>query len=81
MPPRRAITRNANVKNANATPLVPDQEVSNAELRNAIQMLAQCMTNQNNQIHGPMNANVGSSAARVGEFVRMNSLEFLEFPG
>ncbi|WMV24376.1 hypothetical protein MTR67_017761 [Solanum verrucosum] len=40
MPSCRANARNANARNANTAPLVPDQEVSNAEFRNAIQMLA-----------------------------------------
>uniref|UniRef100_M1DI89 Integrase core domain containing protein n=1 Tax=Solanum tuberosum TaxID=4113 RepID=M1DI89_SOLTU len=34
MPPRRASTRNANARNTNAIPLVPDQGVSNAEVKN-----------------------------------------------
>ena len=63
--------------NANATPPALDQEISNAEFRNAIQMLAQSMTNQNNRIHAHVNEIGGSVAERVRDFVRMNPPEFL----
>ena len=65
MPPRRANRRNVNASNANATPLVPDQEVSNVEFRNAIQMLAKSITNRNKWINALMIENGLSAAARV----------------
>ena len=40
-------------------------------------MLAQSMTNQNNRVHPPMDANGGSVEARVYDFVSMNPPEFL----
>ena len=77
MPPRRANTRNSNARNANATHSALDQKVCNAKFRNAIQMMAQTMTNQHNPVHAHMNENCGSVAARVCDFVRMNPPEFL----
>ena len=77
MPSRKANARNTNAKNANASPPIPDQEVSNVEFRNSIQMFAQSMTNRNNRVHAHVNENGGSVAARVRDFVRMNPLEFL----
>ncbi|WMV09612.1 hypothetical protein MTR67_002997 [Solanum verrucosum] len=58
--------RNANARNANAVPLVPDQEVSNAEFRNVNSAFGSGMTNENNQqVPVPTNKNGGSMAARV----------------
>ncbi|WMV38131.1 hypothetical protein MTR67_031516 [Solanum verrucosum] len=48
MSPRRAYVKNVNACNANIVPLVLDHEVSNAEFRNVIQLLAESMTTQNN---------------------------------
>ena len=77
MPPRRANARNVNARNANVAPLIPDQEASNAEFRNAIQMLDQSMTNQNNRVHDHVHKNGGSAAVRVRVFVRVNPPKFL----
>ena len=73
MPPRRANSRNRNTKNATAAPPIPDQEVSNAQFRNDIQMLSQSMTNQNNRVHAHVNKKGGSLAAKVRDFVRTNA--------
>ena len=56
MPPCKANGRNVNARFANAAPLVPDQEVSNVEFKNVINMLTRSMTNQNNLVHTPVNA-------------------------
>ena len=78
MHPCRDNARNVNSRNKNATPLVQDQEVFNAEFRNAMRMLDHSMTNQNNRVHAPLNVYGGSTTTiRVRDFDRMNTLEFL----
>ncbi|WMV42015.1 hypothetical protein MTR67_035400 [Solanum verrucosum] len=73
MPPRRVYGRYVNACNANAAPPIPDKE-----FLNVIQLLAQSVTNQNNQqVPIPTNASGGSVAARVRDFVRLNPPEFL----
>ncbi|WMV50289.1 hypothetical protein MTR67_043674 [Solanum verrucosum] len=66
MPPRRAYARNANACNADIVPLVLNHKVSNAKFQNAIHLLAQSMTKQNNQqVPIPTNKKGGSVASRV----------------
>ena len=78
MPSRIAYTRNANARNANAVPLVPDHEVSNAEFRNANSAFGSGMTNENNQqVPVPTNRNGGSVAARVWDFYKHESARVL----
>ncbi|XP_049399920.1 uncharacterized protein LOC125864010 [Solanum stenotomum] len=62
MPFRRANARNAKARNANTTPLVPDQELSNSKFWNVIKMLAQSVANQNNQ-RTPFLANANDRSA------------------
>ena len=77
MPTRRTNAKNVNARNANAAPQVTNQKVSNDEFTNAIHLLAQSMTNQNNRVHAHVNENCGLVATRVSGFSRMNPLEFL----
>ncbi|TMW99786.1 hypothetical protein EJD97_001963 [Solanum chilense] len=65
MPTRRANVRNVNARNANVTPQIPNQKVSNAEFRNVIQMLAMNVANQNNRVQAHVNENGGSITNKV----------------
>ena len=77
MPPHRSNATNANTKSANVAPPVPDQEVSNVEFKNVIQILSQIVANHNNRVQALVNANGGWATTRVSEFVRINPSEFL----
>ena len=57
------------------TQLLRSQEVSNAEFGNAMKMLAQSMTNQNNWVHAPLNSNGKSATERVLYIDTMNPPE------
>ena len=70
MPPRRG-----NLSNANVTPPFPEQEISNAKFRNAIQILAHSVANQNNRIQAYGNGE--STTTRYRDFCRINHLEFI----
>jgi len=48
------------------------EQVTNAELRIAFQVLAQA----NREVTFPVNLNVGTTASRVRDFTRMNPPEF-----
>ena len=77
MPTRRANARNVNARNANVTPPIPNHNVSNTEFRNAIQMLAMNVANQNNQVQDHVNENGWSITNRVCDFVRINPPKFI----
>ena len=78
MSPCRANSTNANTRNKNTTPPLPDQDVSNAKFKSDIQMLAQSVANKNNQhIQDHVNGNDGSIAATICEIVGIDLPEFL----
>jgi len=62
--PRRANSQNTNARNANIVPPVLNHEVTNAEFRSAVHLLAQSMAD-NQQATVPTNSNGGSAATRV----------------
>ena len=78
MPSRTAQAWNANARNANTVPLVPDKEVKMQNFRKPIQLLVKSMTNQNNQqVLVPTNRIDRSMETRVCDFVSMNLHMFL----
>ncbi|XP_069152665.1 uncharacterized protein [Solanum lycopersicum] len=78
MPTHKANARNVNARNANVTPLILNQLVSNDEFRNAIQMLAMNVANRNNRVQAHVIENGGSIADRIRDFVRINKPEFFK---
>ena len=78
MPSRRSQAWNANARNANTVPLVPDKEVQMQNFKKSIHFLAQSMTNQNNQqVLVPTNRYDRLVAAIVCDIFMMNSPKFL----
>ena len=78
MPSRRAQAWNANARNANTVPLIPDEEVQIQNFRKLIQLLVKSMTNRiNQQVVVPTNRIDHSMEARVCDLVRMNPSKFL----
>ncbi|WMV40584.1 hypothetical protein MTR67_033969 [Solanum verrucosum] len=80
MPPRRAVRGRSARRNVeeqelpNAPEVQPQEEVTNAEFREAIRMLSQVVTNQAGQQRG--NRHEVADTSRIREFSRMNPPSF-----